>query len=238
MIQRMLTQAKLVQGAAYWQGILDPLFVASGAVATANRLADLAKAGDWAEVLMLLESEKKTLAAYQWRPGGTKWFSVLHQAAWHGAPVKVVEKLLKHGGLRGLRDAKGRIPVDVAYERGHSHLFKLLHPPEPPLDPDLFSHLDQHLSALFYERGDMLFADMRELSNKGWPNLLRCPPSAVLPELPRQRAWFPITADGGFRITLHQGFLEVLSWNSVMKGSGEAHVITGGDVIPVDVGFI
>jgi hypothetical protein len=51
-----------------------------------NRFVDFAKAGDWLEVFMMLENEKKHVVPYQWRPGGKSWFTVLHHAAWHGAP--------------------------------------------------------------------------------------------------------------------------------------------------------
>ncbi len=43
---------------------------------------------------------------------------------------------------------------------------------------------------------------------------------------------------GGLRITLHQGFLEVISWNSAKKGLGRAHVVAAADIIEVDHGFI
>jgi hypothetical protein len=30
------------------------------------------------------------LGVNRWRPGSPKWFTVLHQAAWHGAPASLV----------------------------------------------------------------------------------------------------------------------------------------------------
>ena len=52
-----------------------------------------------------------------WRPGGTAWFTVLHQAAWHGAPTEVVAELIRRGALRSLTDSRGRTAHDVRLDR-------------------------------------------------------------------------------------------------------------------------
>ena len=52
-----------------------------------------------------------------WRPGGTAWFTVLHQPAWHGAPTEVAAELIRCGALRSLCDSRGRTAHDVRYQR-------------------------------------------------------------------------------------------------------------------------
>jgi hypothetical protein len=150
--------------------------------------------------------------------------------------------LIKRGALRSLRDAKGRIPFDIAYEQGHSHLFQRLKPPKPPLHPDRLHELDQRLAHVIYGRCAELFTD-DELSFAEaldyWRRMVRYPPVEILPEFRKQQVWFPIPSKtGGFRITLLQGFLEVISWNGAKKGSGLAEIITDDDIIFADHGFI
>jgi hypothetical protein len=148
--------------------------------------------------------------------------------------------LIKRGALRWLRDAKQRIPFNVAAERGHSHLLPALEPPQPPLDPSRLHELDLRLADLIYGgRYDDLFADVLPLEELGWQDILRYPPVEILPEFPKQQVWVPMPNNhAGLRITLHQGFLEVISWNCAKKGSGRAHVVTAHDITEVDHGFI
>ena len=52
-------------------------------------------------------------------------------------------------------------------------------------------------------------------------------------------SWFPVPGMfGGFEIVLRHGYLEVKSWNSMVAGSSQAHLITHEGVIRVDDGFV
>lgn len=46
-----------------------------------------------------------------------------------GAPVEVVTRLIELGAWRGLRNAAGERPVDIARRRGHRRLLDILEPP-------------------------------------------------------------------------------------------------------------
>lgn len=237
----MLTQAKLIAGAARWQGSLDATLLSSPEVAAGNRLADAAKLGDWAEVFMTLEDDQQWVVPYQWRPGGKGWFTILHQAAWHGAPTQVTEKLIKRGALRLLQDAKGRLPIEVAMERNHPHLGKLLKPRQPSVDPYRLQQLDLPLADLIFWRCEEI-SSLTDPALGGdtsyWQRTLRHPPVAILAELRKQQVWFPMRgSEGAFRISLHQGFLEVISWHSIAKGLAQAHVVTVEGIHLVDAQF-
>ncbi|RUS30268.1 hypothetical protein BC938DRAFT_479634 [Jimgerdemannia flammicorona] len=54
--------------------------------------------------------------------------TMLHQAASHGAPLRVVRKIVVMGAWRTLRNARGQKPVDVARSLGHTHLVDALEP--------------------------------------------------------------------------------------------------------------
>ncbi|RUP46133.1 hypothetical protein BC936DRAFT_147314 [Jimgerdemannia flammicorona] len=54
--------------------------------------------------------------------------TMLHQAASHGAPLRVVRKMVVMGAWRTLRNARGQKPVDVARSLGHTHLVDALEP--------------------------------------------------------------------------------------------------------------
>ncbi len=75
-----------------WRGVLDPGLLHDHVVAGSHRFADAAKAGEWSAVLTMLDDPTLLVDINWWRPGGTAWFTALHQAAWHGAPANVVAK--------------------------------------------------------------------------------------------------------------------------------------------------
>lgn len=125
----MTSYFDIVDGARPWQSVLDPSVMSDDLVRAGHQLADAAKVGDWPTVMSVLDNQSKWLVINQWRPGGTAWFTALHQAAWHGAPVDVARDLLDRGALRSLRDAKGRTAYDVAVEHASSPgLQRLLSP--------------------------------------------------------------------------------------------------------------
>jgi len=231
-----------------WNGVLDPTQYNADALAARHRLADAAKAGDWPTVLRLLDERGGPLTANDWRPGGTAWFTPLHQAAWHGAPSSVATELMARGALRTLTDARGRTALDIRTERNfaervaakgagtdsHFALRSVLTPPPSPLSPTRIGALDFHLGELIDSRVKDVLYDGRDPRT-----VLRYPPVAILHETPDKRLWFPVPGMyGGFDIHLRDGYLEVASWCRVVGGSGQRHVITEGGATLVDNGFV
>ena len=92
-----------------WHGVLDPCQICDDAVAAGHRLADAAKAGDWSTVLRLLDDPRRRVDINSWRPGGTAWFTPLHQAAWHHASADVVNQA----------PPEGRAQVADRFRRAH-----------------------------------------------------------------------------------------------------------------------
>jgi hypothetical protein len=229
----MTTYSEIIRGARAWQGVLDTSVMADDMASAGHRLADAAKAGNWPAVMQVLDRKWSWLVVNQWRPGGTAWFTALHQAAWHGAPTDVVAELLDRGSLRSLRDSKGRTAFDVAVEHDGTHaLRELLRPPRSPLTRNQIRALDARLAELIDGRihGRVFDGDLRKV--------LRYPPVEILYELPGQRVWFPIPAKYGFHIELQRGGLEVKSWCGLVEGSGQAHLVTPEGSVLVDQGFV
>jgi hypothetical protein len=231
MIASMTWYQNLIAKTVPWPGVLDADLLPKTAVAAGHHLADAAKQGDWPTVMMLLE-EEKAVVAHQWRPGGSAWFTVLHQAAWHGAPPEVTEMLIKRGALRCLRDAKGRTAFDVAAEHDQSDELRTLLKPKPsPLAPDRIKALDVHLAEIIDSRAGRLS------SGRTARPALRYPPVEILHELPQWSVWFPVPGmHGGFHIDLRLSYLEVLSWNLEPGGSLHMHVITHQGAVLVSKG--
>ncbi|MEO8815627.1 MAG: ankyrin repeat domain-containing protein [Mycobacterium sp.] len=220
-----------------WPGVLEPSLLSDPVVAAGHHLADAAKEGDWPVVLKLLDTNH-ALSVNQWRPGGPQWFTPLHQAAWHGAPAEVVVKMLGHGALRSLPDAKGRTAHDVAVEKQQSaELVALLAPAPSPLTRERALALDANLEWVIDGR---IHTDqiLEGYSDHDLRRVLRYPPVAVLHEPANRSVWFPIPGMyGGFRITLRRGYLETTSWIRVVGDSGQTHVITHRGTTLVDEGF-
>jgi len=231
-----------------WRGLLDSTLVHDHVVAASHRLADAAKAGEWAIVLHMLDDPTQHVDVNWWRPGGTAWFTVLHQAAWHAAPLDVIDGLVRRGALRTLVDSKGRAASDVltdrelelspatsatAGQRLRTARARRLAPPPSPCSADEMSSLEGHLAEVIDGRLRGAFFDGRNPRE-----VLRYPPVGILHEVPDQHLWFPVPGMyGGFDITLRNGFLDVKSWSRVVGGSGQQHVITTAGAILVDEGF-
>jgi hypothetical protein len=229
----MTSYEEIIEGARPWQGVLDTSVMADDFVSAGHRLADAAKAGNWLAVMKVLNQQWKWLVINQWRPGGTAWFTALHQAAWHGAPTEVVGELLDRGSLRSLRDSKGRTAFDVATEHHHTPaLRKLLQPPRSPLTQEQIRALDARLAEVIDGRilGRLYGGDLR--------SSLRYPPVEILPEMPGQRVYFPMPVKYGFHIELQRGALEVKSWCGLVEGSGQVHLVTPDGSVMVDQGFV
>jgi hypothetical protein len=212
---------QLITKTAPWPGILDVSLLAETRVSAGHRLADAAKTGDWPLVMNLLDGEQG-LVPHQWRPGGKAWFTVLHQAAWHGSSPEVADTLIKRGALRSLRDAKGRTAFDVAAENDQSYdLRMLLKPPPSPIAPHRIDQINAHLTGVIDNRIGRLSGNSKAT------HALRYPSVEILHELPQWSVWFPIPLMyGGFHIELRYQYLEVISWNLESEGSRQMHVIT------------
>ena len=231
-----------------WSGVLDPTMLRDDVVSAGHRLANAAKAGDWSTVFQVLDDPAQHVNINGWRPGGTAWFSVLHQAAWHGAPADVVDELIRRGALRSLTDAWERTPYDVRIDQENAATSpkgaalkhksvvlreRHLKAPTSPLPPELIMRLDRHLGEVIDGRIGRLY-DGRKTRH-----ILRYPPVGILHEVPGQHVWFPVPGMyGGFDITLRGEFLDVQSWCRIVGGSGQAHVITRAGAILVDEGFV
>ena len=231
-----------------WRGVLDPGLVHDDVVAASHRFADAAKTGEWSSVLTMLNDPTSPIDVNWWRPGGTAWFTVLHQAAWHGAPVNVVATLIRRGALLTLTESRGRTAHDVFVDRARkihwgkgvgvanesrTLLEQHLMPPPSPLSPNEIHSLECHLAEVIDGRIHGLFdgRDPREV--------LRYPPVEILHEVPDQHLWFPVPGMyGGFDICLQDNFLDVKSWCRVVGGSGQQHLITSAGAILVDEGFV
>jgi hypothetical protein len=232
-----------------WRGILDPTQLYDEVVAASHRLADAAKVGDWSTVFDLLDDPDQRVDINWWRPGGTAWFTPLHQAAWHGAPPDVAAELIRRGALRSLRDSRGRTAYDIRCQKDlknanhlkgvaaqqHKSLLlreRYLKPPPSPLAPATIRALDRHLAGVIDSRIQGVLYDGRDPQQ-----VLRYPPVEILHEVPWQRLWFPVPdMYGGFDITLVEDFLDVKSWCRVVGGSGQEHLITTGGAILVGEG--
>ena len=230
-----------------WNGVLDPAQYSEALVAARNRLADAAKAGDWPAVFGLIDDPDVPVRFNDWRPGGTAWFTPLHQAAWYGAPTSVASELIARGALRSLTDSRGRTALDIRTQRNsaefvskgagaesHLALRGLLAPPPSPLSPARIRALDNHLAAVIDGRISGALDHGRDPQA-----VLRYPPISILHEVPDRRLWFPVPVMyGGFDIHLRDGYLEVNSWCRVVGGSGQRHVITEQGTTLVDQGFV
>lgn len=208
-----------------WQGVIRGQQVPRS---PQERLADLAKTGNWEGVLTLL-GQYRVLSPNSWRPSGTSIYTPLHQAAWHGAPAEVVERLVELGGWRTMRTAEGLRPVDLARQHGHDHLVSTLEPlVHGKIESDVLDMLDTHLAELVEAR-------IR-------PQLdvqLHHPRCEVLTEIPDGRLWYPVPGmHGGFRIELREDHLYVTSWVRVVGGSGQAHLVTPSGAQLVRRGFV
>ncbi|MFL0243500.1 hypothetical protein [Mycobacterium sp. SMC-17] len=225
-----------------WNGVLNPELIHHDVVAASHQLADAAKAGDWAVVFRLLDRKTDLLGINWWRPGGTAWFTVLHQAAWHGAPVDVAADLIRRGALRTIVDSRDRTPYDVlmssegngakgsVLQRTHRALAECLAPPPTRLTSRAISALDQHLGEVIDGRIRGRLYDGRDPRE-----LLRYPSTAMLHEAPHQQLWFPVPGFyGGFLITLHGDTLDVRSWCRVVEGSEQTHLVTEHGATLVD----
>lgn len=208
-----------------WRGILDRRDMSDRTAKRLDAIADVARDGKWDEVLRLAPKTGVNV----WRPGGTSFFTPLHQAAWHGAPADVVERLIALGAWRTLPTSNGDTARDIAEYRGHDALVPRLTPePLNPARAEILPLLDVRLQELIESR---LLGSLKVR--------LRPVVTSVLTEWLEEPLWFPIPGMyGGFSISLMRNYLFVESWSRVIGGSGQAHVVTHEGSTLVDEGFV
>ncbi|MFE4423888.1 PQQ-binding-like beta-propeller repeat protein [Streptomyces sp. NPDC056817] len=208
---------------AEWDGVTLRSTLHPEAAAVRDRLADAARDGDWQTVFRILdESPSWANSAGLERHRG---YAPLHQAAWHGATVETVERLLSYGAWRTLRTSSGDRPIDIAARRGHRHLTRVLSPEvKHPLSRDVLARLQRSFHNLIREIADPEDGRGPDLPTR---ERLRLPELEVLTELGRPACWFPVPGMyGGFLFELQGAELIVDSWVRVVEGSERTHHIT------------
>ncbi|MGW8880661.1 outer membrane protein assembly factor BamB family protein [Streptomyces mirabilis] len=212
---------------AEWDGVTLRSTVHPGAAAERDRLSDAARDGDWRTVFRILDESPSW--ANSARLEGRRKYAPLHQAAWHGATVETVERLLSYGAWRTLRTSGGDRPIDIAARRGHRHLTSVLSPEDKhPLSRDVLARLQRSFHNLIREIADPNDGRGPDLPTR---ERLRLPELEVLTELDRPACWFPVPGMyGGFLFELRGAELIVNSWIRVVEGSERTHHITVGGV--------
>jgi len=187
-------------------------------VARRDQIADAARNGNWPQLLTLLDTGHVNRV----RLGSTDGIAPLHQAAWHGAPVEVAQRLIELGAWRLLRTTAGQTPLAVAEQRGHRHLFDILQPVvRHPVADDVLQGLQEHLHLLIRGRAAELVFQWQ----------LRLPQLAPLTELTEPKLWFPVPGlNGGFAIELQDAELEVKSWSRTAESWARTHRVTRDSV--------
>lgn len=78
-----------------------------------DELSSLSYNGEWKDVLALLGQQPALVNAVS----GSKGYTPLHQAAWHGANLSIVGALLAYGADRNLVTKDGKTARDIAHSR-------------------------------------------------------------------------------------------------------------------------
>ena len=217
-----------------WDGITLASTVDSRkTVAARHRLADAAKFADWDRVFHVLSEHGEGFVNCA-RLDGSSRYAPLHQAAWHGAPVGIVRRLIRKGAWRTLRNAKGERAVDIAVRKGYRHLLQALAPQfEHHVPTDVLLRVQSHFHAVIRGRAGRLIEE----------HALRLPELEPLLELKRPAMWFCVVGmAGGFSYRLESAGVGAKlvsdSWCRVAGGSGQRHEITSAGSKLVDVGFV
>ena len=92
-----------------WDCVVLESTLTNDRVSVQNKLADLAYQGDWEELLRMAIETPRLINSRRLQkkiaPGGAQGrppagYTALHQAAWHGAPVEIVQALINLGAHR------------------------------------------------------------------------------------------------------------------------------------------
>ncbi|SFW46621.1 ankyrin repeat domain-containing protein [Amycolatopsis australiensis] len=178
-----------------------------------DRIADAARDGHWDRFFELVGPRINRV-----RPGDAEGLTPLHQAALQGAPAQVVQGLIERGAWRWLETTSGHTAQQLAAERNHAHLAKLLLPRNRrSVTRDVLRGLEEQLHLLIRGRAAELVLKWQ----------LRLPQLAPLTEMTEPKLWFPVPElYGGFSIELHETELQVKSWNRVVEGWARTHRVT------------
>lgn len=215
-----------------WDGITRLDALTNDEVQARIQLADAAKSYDWPTVFELLSRHGDWVNAS--RLGGKTQYAPLHQAAHAGAPIEIVDQLIRMGAFRTLQNARGERPIDVAERRGHYQLREILAPQLKHLIPvGVLLKIQFHFHEVIRGRID------RQLPN----HELRLPELDPLLELDQPQIWFPVPGMyGGFSYRLATTGVDAKlvseSWCRVESGSGQRHEITSEGSKLVEEGFV
>jgi hypothetical protein len=215
-----------------WDGVTRAETLQDQWLAIRSVLADSAKTGDSSKVLGILG--KHTELTNTFRPGGKALYAPLHHAAYGGASVEVVNRLIELGAWRTLQNSRGERPVDVAERRDHGHLLDVLEPVFRRRVPfGILGKIQTHFHGVIRGRADSLVQQ----------HALRLPELEPLLELVEPKMWFPIPGMyGGFSYWLESDGVEATliaeSWCRVEAGSGQRHEVTSEGSRLMDEGFV
>ena len=205
---------------AVWDGVTRLGTATDWAAPARAALQAAAEAGDWLQVLEVLEEHPDLVNARRLR--GELRFAPLHEAAHEAAPLDVLHRLIDLGALRTLRNAAGERAVDVARRCGQPRLAAALEPLARHRVPaTALTQLQAHFHALIRSRVDGL------VQRHG----LLLPELEPLLELEMPHMWFPVPGMyGGFRyrLDLSAGAPRLISesWCQVVRGSWQRHEVT------------
>lgn len=203
-----------------WDGTTKENIAGSDEARKRHALADAARDGAWDRALDLLYERPAWINCS--RPGGVSGYAPLHQAAWCGAPVEVVERLIEHGAWRTLQNTHGERPVDIAERNGHTRLSGILTPVYKHRVPwGILLRLQANFHSVIRGRAEHLVQK----------HSLRLPVLTPLLELEKPEMWFSVPGmAGGFSYRLESAGIQPRlisdSWCRVVGGSGETHEIT------------
>ena len=216
-----------------WDGITLTRSLNDREAEVRHTLADAAKYADWSSVFDLLSNDASPFVNSA-RLDGSSWYAPLHQAAWHGAPVEIIRRLVVAGAWRTLRNARGERALDIAERRNHRHLLVALTPEYKRRVP---MGVLLKIQTLFH---DVIRGRSERLVKK---QRLRLPELEPLLELDRPKMWFAVPGMyGGFSFRLVSEGVRAKficeSWSRIVGGSGQRHEITSAGSQLVDEGFV
>ena len=219
-------------GTVVWDGLVGDDVLHEDAAKVRNQLTDAAKNFEWGRLTAMLREQRDLVNIT--RSGGTSLFAPLHQAAYGGAPMPVVEELLELGAWRTLQNARGERPIDVAERRGHHHLLDVL-------EPRLLRHVPIGVLLKVQAHFHTVIQGRAPEQTRG--RSLRLPELEPLLELEPGIVWFAVPGMyGGFAYDLRsngvEAMLEAESWCRVVGGSGQRHEITSAGSRLVEEGFV
>lgn len=211
---------------ANWLGTQDRELWNERLVAAVDAVIDAARDGAWDSMLAQLTDPDRARPrdlVNAWRIGGRAWYTPIHHAAWHGAPVEVIHALLAAGSWTALRASDGRRPVDIALDRGHEHLVALLTPTfarSGGLPGHDVRRINRRLSELILRVSD----DYDSLRKRHFRHV---DVTVLLEDAGPDRIHVPVPGMyGGLSLQMHDGTLRAGSWSRIIGGSEMTHEVT------------